>query len=173
MDYESCFELVDKPKVFDAEYDEEEQALMCGFRFKEQHTKSRTKIVIARKIRAVVLIIGPGLNCEERRDDIQKESEFCKRAMLIFVPHEYITDFKSEGSSWIEAWNSCTRVCLSGQAFIRFNEDRWQSTLKSQEASSIYYDNIQSELANCLVGEYTVVTMAMMSKNIEKRHRLQ
>ena len=105
--------------------------------------------MIPRKIRAVVTIIGPGLRPEERRDEEYKEEEFCKRAMLMFVPHEHVTDLRTESSSWIEAWSTCSSVCSTGLAFIRFNEDRWQSIFRSQEASIRYFEQIQSELDNC------------------------
>jgi len=52
-------------------------------------------------------------------------------------------------SSWIEAWSSCSSVCSTGLAFIRFNEDRWQSIFRSQEASIRYYKRLQTELDNC------------------------
>ena len=54
-----------------------------------------------------------------------------------------------KSSSWIEAWSSCSSVCSTGLAFIRFNEDRWQSIFRSQEASIRYYKRLQTELDNC------------------------
>ena len=54
-----------------------------------------------------------------------------------------------KSSSWIEAWGSCSSVCSTGLAFIRFNEDRWQSIFRSQEASIRYYKRLQTELDNC------------------------
>jgi len=49
-----------------------------------------------------------------------------------------------KSSSWIEAWSSCSSVCSTGLAFIRFNEDRWQSIFRSQEASIRYYKRLQT-----------------------------
>ena len=41
-----------------------------------------------------------------------------------------------KSSSWIEAWSSCSSVCSTGLAFIRFNEDRWPVYI--QESRSKY-----------------------------------
>ena len=54
-----------------------------------------------------------------------------------------------KSSSWIEALSSCSSVCSTGLAFIRFNEDRWQSIFRSQEARIRYYKRLQTELDNC------------------------
>jgi hypothetical protein len=117
-----------------------------SFLLSPSHPQYGSKAVTARANPVVVRIVGPGIRPSVRRDSNEKENEFSKQVLLLFLPHRTVGELKGNKTSWIESLNDAyasNHICDAGLRFLRNHEDRWESILRSQDLAASFKESLR------------------------------
>jgi hypothetical protein len=116
-----------------------------SFLLSPSHPQYGSKAVAVREKPVVVRIVGPGMRPSVRRDSDEKDDEFSKQVLLLFLPHRTIDELKRGKPSWIESLKDAyasNKICDAGIRFVRNNEDRWECILRSQELAASFKESL-------------------------------
>jgi hypothetical protein len=119
------------------------------FNLDPEHANYDKKVYSRLPHDSVVRIIGPVLNCKERREqDENKEEDFYLQILLLHFPHQG-TPLKLEDKfqSWKEMYEDPDiqkQLGVECKTFIEYHEDRWSTKLRGQERASRYKESLKA-----------------------------
>jgi hypothetical protein len=132
------------------------------YRQHKDHPHYKTKCISLRKTPAVVKIVGPTIRPIERRTTIEKEEDFWKQMILMFVPHRNLSDLIVGKETWAQSyvrWKEVGKFSEDGVRFMQHHKDKWDTKFRAQEAAKDYRAKIQD-----------LDEQALQERRCEKQH---